>query len=275
MTRRWIRIGWVLIAVCGVWSFNVAAETIDLQQTATSQGAVAAVATLTVTPRNISDNTTASGINFGTVTVGASPWVRAAQYLRIQYQSNNTTWAVRIVTNNKAAFPTMVGNVTDPAPSTPDPSDTNTDPADDKLAYGGMIGSLPTNPIDRVPLVWQVYKDNVVGGPPAPTSDADMNDLNQDGIDDSWKLPWAFIADVSDCIGVNTCRTATPVTIDKTGEYFQVVYGGPLSSAMRSHPNDNNRLGDNDIALYVAGRFGGAPADPSYRATIIFELYHL
>ena len=232
------------------------AEVIDASRTVVASGAVGSVATLTVTPRNISDNTTAAGIAFGTVTPSpTTPWVRAPQYLRIQYQSNQASWAVRILTNNRSSFPSMAGRIVND-------NGTPTNPNDDQLNYAGMIGSNAADPNDRVSVGWQVYKDNVVGGPATPL-DTDVGGL--------WNSPWAFVADASDCL--SACLSVTPVTIDKTGEYFRIVQGNASTSGLLAHPNDGNRGGDNDVSLYVVGRFGGVPAD-SYNSTIILELYH-
>ena len=257
--RQWHVLA-VAVALAAMSAPSGWAEVIDVTRNVASSGAITSVATLTVTPITISTGATAASLAFGTVTVGASPWVRAPQYLRLQYQSNQTSWAVRVLTNNRVAFPSMVGFVTVPG--------NLTDPNDDQLGYAGMIGTVPTNVTDRVSLAWQVYRDPIAGGPAAPAIDTDVNPVNPD---DAWRTPWAFVADASDCL--SNCRTGTPVTIDKTGEYFRIVQGGPLSSGLLAHPNDNNRIGDNDIAVYVSGRFGGAPAD-SYSTTVIVEMYH-
>ena len=246
---------WTVVTALMAWMPSGWAEVIDVSRTVTASGSVGSVATFTVTPRNISDNTTASGIAFGTVVVGATPWVRAPQYLRIQYQSNQASWAVRILTNNRSSFPGMAGRITND-------NGTPGNPADDQLNYAGMIGSTPADPNNRVSLGWQVYKDNVVGGPAAPP-DTDVGGL--------WNSPWAFVADASDCL--SACTSGAPVTIDKTGEYFRIVQGNASTSGLLAHPNDGNRVGDNDVSLYVVGRFGGAPAD-SYNTTVILELYH-
>ena len=258
-TKQWHAIGMVVALAAMSAPSGWAAEVIDVTRSVSSSGSIASVATLAVTPITISTGLSAASLAFGQVTTGASPWVRAPQYLRLQYQSNQVSWAVRVLTNNRTAFPSMVGFVTDPG----QPGD-----ADDKLGYAGMIGTVPTNVLDRVSLAWQVYKDPVAGGPPAPTGDTDVTPVDPAN---SWQTPWASVADASDCL--SNCRTATPGTIDKTGEYFRIVQGGPSSSGLLAHPNDNNRIGDNDIAVYVAARFGGAPAD-SYGATIILEMYH-
>jgi len=212
---------------------------------------------LTVSARNVSDNSAVAGISYGAVTLGATPWKVAPQYLRVQHQSNNTNWAIRILTNNRTTFPTTVGKVLD--------AKVLADPNDDILGYGGLIGTTPTDPNDRVTLAWQVYKDPVVGGPVAP-ADAQVGG--------TFNSPWAFLADASDCPSTATnCRSATPSTIDKTLEFFRISQGDSASAFLKLHPDDGNRVADGDVPVYIAARFGGTPAD-FYSSTIIVELYH-
>ena len=233
------------------------AEVVDVVQSVGASGSIGAVASLTVSARNVSDNSVASGINFGAVTLGATPWKVAPQYLRLLHQSNNNSWAIRIFTNNRGTFPTMVGKVLD--------AKVLADPNDDILGYGGLIGSVPTDPNDRVTLAWQVSKDPVTGGPAAPT------DLQVGG---TFNSPWAFMADASDCPSTATnCRSATPATIDKTIEFLRVAQGDAVNAFLKLHPDDGNRIADGDVPVYITARFSGAPAD-SYSSTIIVELYH-
>lgn len=237
---------------------GVRAEVIDQVRTVSASGSIGAQATLTVTARNIVGDTVASGgLAFGAVSVGATPWDVAPQYLQLQYSVNHSNWAVRVLTNNKATFPTLAGRVLD--------AKVVADPNDDILGYGGMIGSTPTDPNDRVPLGWQVLKNPLAGGPADPTDAQVAGTFNS---------PWAFLADASDCPSTATnCRSATPSTIDKTLEFFRVVQGDASTSGLLLHPDNGDRVGDGDIAVYVAGRFGGAPAD-SYTTTIGVTLYH-
>jgi hypothetical protein len=228
---------------------------VDVIQSVGATGSLGAVASLTVSARNISDNGAAAGINFGAVSLGATPWKVAPQYLRLQHQSNSTNWAIRILTNNRASFPTMAGKVLDPR---------GVGDADDILGYAGLIGSIPADPNDRVTLAWQVYKDPVPSGPAAP-SDAQVGG--------TFNSPWAFLADASDCPSTATnCRSATPATIDKTIEFLRVAQGDAASAFLKLHPDDGNRVADGEVALYLTGRFGAAPAD-TYTSTIILELY--
>lgn len=233
------------------------AEVVDVSQTVGANGSIGAVATMTVTARNVSDNSAAAGIAFGAVVLGATPWKVAPQYLRIVHSNNNANWAVRILTNNRSAFPTMAGKVLDPKTATTD--------QDDILGYGGLIGTNPSDPNDRVTLAWQVYKDPVVGGPVAPPDTS---------VGGAFNSPWAFMADASDCPSTATnCRTATPSTIDKTIEFLRVMQGDASSAFLKLHPDNGVRTADGDVPLYVAARFGGAPAD-TYTSTIILEMYH-
>jgi hypothetical protein len=251
----------VLKGALAVWlllGFGVGqawAETVDAIRQVGASGSVGAVVSLTVTPTNISNDLPASAISFGSVSIGATPWVRAPQYLRVAHQSNSASWAIRILTNNRGDVPGLVGKILDDN-GTP----TNFD--DDKLGYSGLIGSNPADPNNRVPLGWQVYKDPVIGGPAAPT-DAQVGG--------AFNSPWAFLADASDC--TSACTTASPVTVDKTIEFLRIAQGAAASGFLLLHPNDGNRIADGDIAVYLAGRFGGAPAD-TYNANIIIELYH-
>ena len=252
---------WSLAVACalGTWAVPglALAEVVDVIQSVGASGSIGAVASMTVTPRFISSNANTTGISFGAVTIGATDWNLPPQYLRIAHQSNNTNWAIRILTNNKAARPTLAGKVLD--------AKVVADPNDDILGYGGMYGSTPLDPNNRVPIAWQAYKDPVVGGPAAPM-DAQVGG--------TFNSPWAFIADASDCPDTSTnCRSVTPDKIDKTIEFLRVAQGDASNAFLKLHPDDGNRNSDGDVALYVTGRFKGVPAD-SYTTSIILELYH-
>ena len=253
--RRHVLVVCALAVSCGAGTAQ--AEVVDVIQSVDASGSVGAIASLNVTALNIADLSSAAGIAFGAVTLGATPWKVAPQVLQVDHDSNQANWAIRILTNNRSAFPTMVGNVLD--------AKVLADPNDDILGYGGLIGSDPTNPNDRVVLAWQVFKDLVVGGPVDPT-DAEVGG--------TFNSPWAFMADASDCPSTATnCRSVTPDTIDKTIEFLRVAQGDAAAGFLLLHPDDGNRIADGAIALYVAGKFGTAPAD-SFSSTIILELYH-
>ena len=264
MRSRWFRTtkGWrVATAYLVAMSTGPAvamAEVIDVTRTVGVAGSVTATSSLTVSPITIATGIGATSIAFGAVAVGATPWKVAPQYLRVQYVNNNANWAIRILTNNRASFPTMAGKVLD--------AKVLADPNDDILGYGGLIGSTPPDPNDRVTLAWQVLKDPLVGGPAAPT------DLQVGG---AFNSTWAFMADASDCPSTSVnCRSVTPDTIDKTIEFLRILQGDSATSGLLLHPDNGIRTGDGDVAVYVTARFGGAPAD-AFGATIIVEMYHL
>lgn len=230
------------------------AEVIDSSKQVSASGTVGTVTSLTVTPRTIVGNAVTGGFDFGTVS-GSAAWKVAPQYLQIQHQSNQASWAIRILTNNRSLFPAMAGKIT---------SDNGTpnNPDDDRLGYSGLVGSNTADPNNRVPLGWQAYKNPVSGGPATPT-DADVGG--------TFNSPWAFLADASDC--ESNCLTASPVTVDKTIEFLRIAQGTPTQGFLLLHPNDGDRNADGDIACYLTGRFGGVPGD-TYTSTIIVELYH-
>lgn len=262
------------------------AEVVDSTKPVSASGSIGATASLTVTPKLISNNSSALGLSFGAVTLGASPWKVAPQYLDMAHVSNHNNWAIRVLTNNKANFAGLAGKVLGDAGTTCNllPTDPNflTTPActDDPLGYGGLIGTTPSNPNDRVTLAWQVYKDVVVGGPATPTAD-DTNGVLDAGVNEVggyFNAPWAYMADASDCPSTNlvplNCRQAiNPPTIDKTAEFFRVAQGDASNAFLLLHPSDGNRTADGVTPVYIAGRFGGAPAD-TFSSTIILELYH-
>ena len=281
MRYRGLRIsqGWrVAVAYALAMSTGPAvamAEVIDITRTVGVAGSVTAAATLTVTPITIATGIGATSIAFGTVTPGATPWKVAPQFLRVQYANNNANWAIRILTNNLAARPTMAGKVLD--------AKVIADPNDDILGYAGLIGSTPTDPNDRIALGWQVLKDPVTGGPAAPVDalatppapPANDCPTGTSCVGGRFNSPWAFMADASDCPSTSTnCRSATPDTVDKTIEFLRVVQGDSSTSGLLLHPDNGVRTGDGDVPVYIAARFGGAPAD-TFSATIIVEMYHL
>ena len=281
MRNRWLRTttGWhVATAYLVAMSTGPAvamAEVIDVTRTVGVAGSVTATSSLTVSPITIATGIGATSIAFGTVTPGTTPWKVAPQYLRVQYANNNANWAIRILTNNRVAHPTMAGKVLDPK--------VIADPNDDILGYAGLIGSTSTDPNDRVALGWQVLKDPLAGGPAAPVDASTTpaappaNDCvtGTTCVGGRFNSPWAFMADASDCPSTATnCRSTTPDTVDKTIEFLRVAQGDAATSGLLLHPDNGIRTGDGDVAVYVTARFGGAPAD-TFGATIIVEMYHL
>ncbi len=258
------------------------AEVVDVTRTVGASGSLATTVSLTVQPRTIAADALAASIAFGTVTGVsiAAPWKVAPQYLKVQHASNHNNWAIRIYTNNKATKPTTVGTVLGDNGTTCDPLlPASSACTDDPRGYGGLIGTTPTNPNDRVPWAWQVYKDVVVGGPATPVDDDGDGalDVGVNEVGGFFNAPWAFIADASDCpstpaVPLN-CTAAPAPTIDKTIEFLQVAVGDAANAFLKLHPLTPPRDSDGDVAVYIAGRFGGAPAD-TFTATLILELYH-
>lgn len=84
---------------------NAGAEVLDAGGQVPASGSVSDTTSLTITPRNISDNSTATGVEFPAASATeAAPWVRSPQYLQLQHQSNHSNWAIRILTNNRSTF---------------------------------------------------------------------------------------------------------------------------------------------------------------------------
>lgn len=232
------------------------AEVLDAGGQVPASGLVSTTTSLTITARNISDDSTASGVDFPAASASTTaPWVRSPQYLQVQHQSNQSNWAIRILTNNRGTFtnPPMEGRVLNPGPTD--------SPDDDQLSYSGLVGD-PANPNARAPLAWQVFTDPVSGGPAVPA------DAQVGGAFDS---PWAFLADASDC--TSQCRSASPVTVDKTIEFFRVAQGDATQGFLLLHPNVPPRTADGNIAVYLAARLGGVPSG-TYSSNILLELYH-
>jgi len=249
------------------------AEVVDVIENVPASATVGATATLTVTPKRISDNSVAAGLSWGAVSLGATPWNVAPQYLEVLHESNHSNWAIRILTNNRATHPTMAGKVLDPK---------GAGESDDILGYGGLIGSNANDVNARPALGWQVYKDPVPGGPAAPVDASatpaapPANDCNTGTtcVGSRFNSPWAFMADASDCPSTaTTCRSATPPTIDKTIEFLRIAQGDAAGGFLLGHPSISERTADGDIAVYLTGRFLGMPAD-TYSTTVIVELYH-
>lgn len=90
----------------------------------------AAESLMTITPKNISDNSVASGISFGNMY--SSSYVNAQQYLEVVYKSTETYWYVNIFTNNTNASNSLIQR-------------------------SGLI--CDQSDATRVPLMWRVYDD--------------------------------------------------------------------------------------------------------------------
>lgn len=276
------RLGQLLLASTLVWlpSGTAWAEVVDRTFTSIASASVTSTATMTVTPKLITTNATASGIAFGSVAAGPTPWVVAPQYLEIAHASNFSNWAIRFYSDNKLIKPTTAGKVLGDNGTVCDPLlPASTNCTDDPLGYGGLIGTTPVDPNDRATLAWQVYQSPVVGGPAAPTVD-DADGVLNAGVNEAggyFNAPWAYLADKSDCpstpaIPLN-CKAVTPPTVSLTTEFLRVAQGDAANSFLLNHPQVAPRTSDGTMAVYVTGRLGQAPAD-SYSAELKVDLYH-
>ncbi|GEM_PF-6254302 len=263
------RLGQLLLASALAWlpSASAAAEVVDFTRTVTAAGSIGASASLTVVTALIGSNAP-QALNWGAVTgvTPTVPWKVAPQYMAITHSSNAANWAIRVLTNNKSAFPTLAGKVLD--------AKVIADPNDDILGYAGMIGSTPADPNNRIPWVWQAFQNTLAAAPTAPVDNNDNGTIEPNEVGGEFNAPWAFIADLSDCPSTATnCRSAAPATIDDTIEYLRIAQGDSSNAFLLLHPETPPRTSDGTIAVYLAARFGGASAD-TYRSTIIVELYH-
>jgi len=248
-----------LVAVCVsalfVMSGTVFAETVDVSVPITIGATIGSVATLTVTPRNIVGDAVAAGLSFTNPT--ANPWTVSDQYLQVQYNCNLPLWAVRIVTDNKAEFPTMVGKPIGAG------ADGSWGTADDLLSYAGLVDTNSVNnPENRATLVWQVYAN-----PQAPSALSDAT------VTDTWNAPWAYIADVSNSGYDSEIDSDSNIN---TLAYSTIAQGGAAGNGLNFHPSLGDGVpkpGDGDIAVYIGAKFAGLSAG-SYSAKLMVQLIH-
>lgn len=249
-----------LIALCtaGIFLFSGTpyAEVVDVTVPITIGATIGAVASLTVTPVTIATGLNAAGISF--TSPGAATWTVANEYLRVVYNCNYPLWAVRIVTNNVAAFPGMAAK----------PVDLNGDGVVDGDSYSGLIdAATQDNPENRANLTWQVYVD--------PTGAGALDDATVGG---TWNSNWAYVADVS--------NTGYDPEVDSdnnvnTLAYPTIIQGGGASSGLAFHPaldadgdgNTDAKPGDGNVAVYLGARFGGL-SQGSYSANLTVQLIH-
>jgi hypothetical protein len=245
-----------LVALCVsamfIASSTLYAEVIDVSVPITIGATIGATATMTVTPRNISDNAIAAGLAFSSP--GVAQWTVSDQYLNVVYNCNLPLWAIRIVTDNVSANPGMPGKPTAPG------VDGVYGTPDDILSYGGLVDALTiSNPDNRAPLAWQAY--------PGTSATGVLTDATVGG---AWNSNWSYIADIS--------NTGYDADVDgdsnvATYAYSTVVQGGASSNGLNFHPDDGVRTGDGDIAVYVGARFQGLSAG-AYSAALRVQLIH-
>ena len=134
MEKKFFKLMAVGVLVLGLALTHVdIADCADATDSVDVSATVVLAAALDTQPKNVSDNSDATTMAFGEVSVGIT-YSTPAQYMEISFYSAEMNWAVEIYTDNTGW----------------------TGPAD--ADRGGLIGQ--TNTAIRVPLLWQVH-DNV------------------------------------------------------------------------------------------------------------------
>lgn len=218
-----------------------------------------------------------------------APWVHSPQYIRLIYDSDEALWGIRIVTDND----TDIGEVY------PDPQNQGTDgewewtlhpdwggryryeagewqTGDDSVSIGGLIDpSTKENPNYRADLAWQVYNDPVAEPDPIYQNWAGV--WNVGG---NWNDDWAYVVDKSNMWYGTPSVGGIFYPGTWNAKYEMVATGNPLIGYLAQHPvvsgsrsSPDPKIGDGDIAIYIAANFGGLPAG-NYRTRLYLELVH-
>lgn len=262
-------------------------------------------ASVDVTVRNISNDALAAPENLTFSLVGidaaapATYWRISSQYLKIVYSSTwNATWGMRVYTDNKTVYPTLVGKPIKTGP------DNAWGTADDVLTYAGLVntGKLD-NPTLRVDLGWQVYTNKVAGNVPPATpasDDADFKSGTPADETDDWKSNWAYISDKSNVAAAAFNDVASYNDANANGKqdaneptiynYNLVAWGGIGPVGLAQHPAAAGnppaaKAGDGDIPVYIAARFVSTDYtfDPdanfvlpagNYATTVVLEMVY-
>lgn len=218
------------------------------------------------------DGTPAGGLQFPdaqNATI-AEPWLHSPQYLRVIYNSDEMMWGVRIVTDNE----TNIGQVY-PKPLNPGPPDEDGvsrwewerlglsgyqyidgvwQTGNDNVSFGGLINpATKDNPNLRASLAWQVFNEPDPEGP-------DEIFKNWEGVwnvGGNWNDGWAYVVDKSDKSNGELVVGGIYYPNSWSAKYEMVVVGDQSISYLATHPYiGDSRLGDGDIAVYIAACFG-------------------
>lgn len=215
------------------------------------------------------------------------PWVHSPQYIRVIYDSDEAMWGIRIVTDNN----TDIGQVY-PKPQNKGPDNQwhwvvlgvagypyaggVWQTGDDSVSFGGLIDpGTKDDPSHRADIAWQVYTNPVVEPDPIYKNWAGV--WNVSG---NWNADWAYVVDKSNRWNgvLSVGGIFHPGTWN--AKYEMVVTGNPLISYLALHPvvsgsmaNPDPKIGDGNIALYIAANFGGLSAG-NYGTTLYLELIH-
>lgn len=246
---------------------------------------VGEIKTLSAITKNVSDDV-AHAIVFSSP--GTTTWTVADQYVDITYNCNLALWGIRIISDNKAAYPGMYGKPIGTGPnSTYDGSPEQVATSDDACSYSGLIDlATKTNPDNRATLAWQVFSSKTDN--PTPTiNDNSLKGLTATGTTTNaynWNAPWAAMVDIGNTTGGTPQASylvdlrVDPDSDTDTVGYMYVVQGGASGSGLNFHPaqgsdptNPLPRTADGKAAVFLAARFAGISAG-SYGTQMYVQL---
>lgn len=239
MKRRTFWLLAILVLFLLMASLETSQAELDKTASVSASATMGEVSTLKAYARNIDGGYDALGINFGTISTLTNRL--APQYVQIEVRSNiigpEGAWELEIYTKN--------------FPSVPNP-----DVWGDQ--YGGLIGAVVGQ---RVPMVWQAYRDTaVVFNPP--------DDLANSG--------WLYVKDKNDQDMGETTDYDESWNNAHDGGYTNVAYGG-IDYIMVIQPGTGLQGGvlddDDKFVVYLGGLFSSAAAG-TYSTAICFDLYH-
>jgi len=156
------------------------------------------------------DGTPASNLTFpgaGNVTTD-NPWIRSPQYLRVIYSSTETTWGIRIVTDNEGNIGQVYPKPLNKGPDNQWEWDNNHpdwggkykyengqwQTGDDSISFSGLLDSATkNNPNYRPALAWQVFAQPVV----EPDSIYKIPFTNVWNVGGDWNDDWVYLVDKS------------------------------------------------------------------------------
>ena len=232
------------------------------KKTVNITASIAPVNTLTTELKNISDNSAATGIAYGSISNPQSWGNLAQQYIKVTVDDNAASWRLRVLTDN---FPT----------STIDQDFKNLW----GYAYGGMVGPLTSGA--KTPMGWR--NSATLSAP--NTGDPGANPT----------VGWTFIKDIKDVDDPATTKKDDPATpkneeenesftFADTAGYTNVAYGGAgyTRIAKPEQPDDPNTpvndAGSIPLAtrstpwfFYLEADFSNSPA-ASYSSSLVLEL---
>lgn len=221
MERKTIWLVGMLTLVLLLAGLGTSLAVVDKTATVPASAVMGSTTTLSVQPKNISNGTDASVVNFGAITELTNKL--APQYVEITVGSNvlgsKGAWGLEIYTDNFTIEP-----------------DTTTW----GLQYGGMKGSTDGN---RVAMAWQAYRTTTsVFDPPV--------DL----------VGWTYLKDKWDVNDPGAAPDESWASAHADG-YTNIAYGGIDYLMVVEPGTTGELDTDNTFAVYLGGLFGSAAAD--------------